>query len=215
MVRASISKSLITPSNALKRRMWCREYKNWTHEQGEDVIWSDKPSFKLFPTNGCVYVLRIPPVVKLTAIGLRLSIAAIQCWCGVQYHIVVLNPLVALNGRVTVKYYVSILTEHHPLMVQTGFPDKRTVFQDDNALTHTCRIAKDWFLWTLRWNRAPHGATSVPWFQYYWTLERYFGKLAAQSTPHPRTFSAIWVGTYPSECCAWCIVICISLVYLY
>ncbi|GBO19929.1 Transposable element Tcb1 transposase [Araneus ventricosus] len=58
--RVAIRKPLVTPTNAFKRRQWCRDHKCWSPQQWQQVIWSDESSFTLFQTIGRVYVWRTP-----------------------------------------------------------------------------------------------------------------------------------------------------------
>jgi hypothetical protein len=56
---AAIAKPLIAENNAEMRKRWCRDHKTWTETTGsEHVVWSDEPSFTLFPTSAIVYVWR-------------------------------------------------------------------------------------------------------------------------------------------------------------
>lgn len=144
--RAAIPKPLVTPCNARKRRNWCNGHKSWTHQQWENVIWSDESSFTLFQTKGRVYVWRTPAEAYDVACLLptvKHGGGSVMLWGAMSHH--GLGPLVVLHGRVTAKVYTSILADHlHPL-VQVLFPNSRPVFQDDNAPIHTAGIVKDWF----------------------------------------------------------------------
>ena len=144
--RVAIPKPLVTPRNAVTRRRWCQEHKNWTQQQWEHVIWSDESSFTLFQTTGRVYVWRTPaeafdidclvPTVK-HGVGSVMVLGAIS-WNGV-------DPLVVLRGRINAEKYCTILGDHLHPMVQTLFPDACPIFQDDNAPIHTARCVDAWF----------------------------------------------------------------------
>ncbi|EFN75807.1 Transposable element Tcb1 transposase, partial [Harpegnathos saltator] len=60
--RPAISKPLIMDANAKLRKKWYHDHKTWTIDW-KNVVWSDESSFTLFPTNGRVYVWRIPKKV--------------------------------------------------------------------------------------------------------------------------------------------------------
>jgi len=73
-------------------KRWCDEYKTWMSVDWKYVIWSDEPSFTLFPPSFWVYVWRMPreaynpeclvPTVKHGG-GCMMILAAISwvyCW---------------------------------------------------------------------------------------------------------------------------------------
>jgi hypothetical protein len=60
----------------------------------------------------------------------------------VQYPV---GPIITLHGRITAREYVDRLgNQKHP-MIQTLFPNKDAVFQDDSAPTHTAGTVQSWF----------------------------------------------------------------------
>jgi hypothetical protein len=60
----------------------------------------------------------------------------------VQYSV---GPIIILHDRITARQYVNRLgNQVHPL-IQTLFPNKDVVFQDDNVLIHTVGTVQSWF----------------------------------------------------------------------
>jgi hypothetical protein len=62
----------------------------------------------------------------------------------VQYSYSV-RPIVILRGRITVMGCVDRLDNQVHPMIQTLFPNKDAVFQDDNAPIHTTESVQSWF----------------------------------------------------------------------
>jgi hypothetical protein len=59
-----------------------------------------------------------------------------------QYSV---GPIITLHGRISAREYVySLGNQAHP-MIQTLFPNKDTVSQDDNASIHTAVTVQSWF----------------------------------------------------------------------
>jgi len=58
--RAAIAKPLITENSAKRWKRWCDDHKTWPSDDWKYIIWSDEPSFMLFPTSGWVYIWTSP-----------------------------------------------------------------------------------------------------------------------------------------------------------
>jgi hypothetical protein len=58
---------------------------------------------------------------------------------------IVVQYSVALRGRITAREYVDKLRNQIHPMIQTLFPNKDAVFQDDNASIHTAGTVQSWF----------------------------------------------------------------------
>ena len=54
---AAIAKLLITEKDPKRQKGWCDEYKTWTFDDQEYVIWSDESSLTFFPNIRQGYVL--------------------------------------------------------------------------------------------------------------------------------------------------------------
>lgn len=110
--RAAISKPLIKPQNAVNRKRWCKDHKEWTPDQWNQVVWSDESSFTLFPTTGRVYVWRTPgeaynPGCLLPTV--RHGGGSVMVWGAISMHS--LGPLVAMKGKIKAKDYQEILDD--------------------------------------------------------------------------------------------------------
>ncbi|GBM10607.1 Transposable element Tcb1 transposase [Araneus ventricosus] len=144
--RVAIRKPLVTPTNAFKRRQWCRDHKCWSPQQWQQVIWSDESSFTLFQTTGRVYVWRTPKEAfnpECLLPNVKHGGGSIMVWGAISWR--GLGPLVILHGRIKSNHYLSILGDHVHPFVQTVFPGERPLFQDDNAPIHTARCVQEWF----------------------------------------------------------------------
>jgi hypothetical protein len=106
------------------------------------VIWSDKSSFTL---------LRLKNTQGSLQSGMTDSNSETRgrFYDGLGSNIVVQYsgvPIITLHDRITASEHVDMLGNQVYPMIQTLFPKKDTVFQDDdNASIHTARTVQSWF----------------------------------------------------------------------
>jgi hypothetical protein len=60
----------------------------------------------------------------------------------VQYSV---GPIITRHGRITAREYMDRLGNHLHPMIQTLFPNKVAVFQDNSAPSHTAGTVQSWF----------------------------------------------------------------------
>ena len=141
--RPAIAKLLITENGAERREDGVMNMKmsdDWKY-----IIWSDEPSFTLFPPSVWVYVWRMPreaynpewlfPTVKHRG-------GCVVIWAGIAWYSD--GPIITVNGEITASEYVDILGNQVYQMVEI-FPNINAVFQDDSLPIHTTRSFQFWF----------------------------------------------------------------------
>jgi hypothetical protein len=98
------------------------------------VIWSDEPSFTLFPTSGRVYVWRTPKEAynpEYLVPTVKHVVGSVMVWAAISWFMLVpLLPFVAelLQGNTWTGWVIRCIPR---------FPKNDTVFQDDIAPVHT------------------------------------------------------------------------------
>ncbi|GFS77700.1 transposable element Tcb1 transposase [Trichonephila clavipes] len=143
--RAASHKSNITPQKAKHRLQWCRVHRHWTVDMWKTVLWSDEPQFKVWQSNGRVWVWRMPgerffidcivPTVKFG--GGSIMVWGYFSWFG-------LGPLVPVNGNMNSEMYVEILGNAALPTIWQYFGESPFLFQQDNCSIHTSRLAQTW-----------------------------------------------------------------------
>ena len=63
---------------------------------------------------------------------------AVMVWSAIPWFSV--SPMITLQGHITAKNYVNILTDQIHLMAKTLLPNGNGVFQDDSSHVHTAHI---------------------------------------------------------------------------
>ncbi|GFV76707.1 hypothetical protein TNCV_4729271 [Trichonephila clavipes] len=58
--RAAAHKPNITPQNAKHRFQWCRVHRHWTVDMWKTVLWIDQSRFKVWQSDGRVWVWKMP-----------------------------------------------------------------------------------------------------------------------------------------------------------
>jgi hypothetical protein len=110
------------------------------------MIWSNELSFMVHPTRGRVYIWRtakeaynmecLVPTVKHGG-------SPAMIWAAISWYSV--GPIITPPGRITVREYMDRLgNQVHP-MIWTLFPYNETLFEYDNATTHTAGTVQLWF----------------------------------------------------------------------
>ena len=56
--RIAVKKPLLRKQNNVKGFQWAKAHKDWTIEQWNKVLWTDKSKFKIFGSNRRIYVQR-------------------------------------------------------------------------------------------------------------------------------------------------------------
>jgi hypothetical protein len=102
------------------------------------VIWSDEPSFTLFPTSGKLYVGRIPKKAynpECLVPTVQHGEGSVMVWAAISWYSV--GSIITLHGRITAREYADRLGNQAHHMIQTLLPHSGAVFQDDSAHIHT------------------------------------------------------------------------------
>jgi hypothetical protein len=95
--RGAIAKPLIT-FNAKRHRLY-DDHKTRMSNDWTNVIWSDKLSFTLFPTSGCVYVWKTPKEaynLECRVPTVKHGSGSIMIWAALSWYSA--GPTITLNG---------------------------------------------------------------------------------------------------------------------
>ncbi len=122
------------PVHHRKCKQCAREHQNWTMEQCKKVAWSDESRFLLHHLDGCVRRLPGEHMAPGCTMGRRqagggsVMLCAMFCWQ-------TLGPVIHVDVTLTHTTYLSIVTDHVHLFMETVFPGGCGLFQQDNAPT--------------------------------------------------------------------------------
>ena len=116
-----------------------------TSDDWKYLVWSDEPSFTLFPLSVWVYVWRMPREAynpECPFLTVKHGGGCVVIWAGIAWYSD--GPIIALNGEITASEYADILGNQVYQMVQM-FPNIDAIFQDDSLPIHTTRSVQSWF----------------------------------------------------------------------
>ena len=137
--QVGVRKPLVTKRNQIKRLNWAKERQAWRNEW-DNIIWSDESKFELFRSDGRRWVWRRPHErydVNCLIPTMKSGRDEVMVWgCFTRHG---LGPLVRLDGRITAKDYIFVLS-HHLLpyyYINTLENKENAIFQEDNAPIHT------------------------------------------------------------------------------
>jgi len=138
----------LTEIHAQKRLEWARQYRHWTVEDWEGIVWSDECSVEKSDTGCSLWVYRTPKerwtkdYVEPKRKGKGVSLMVWGCFWGPNRGQLV--PIV--GGTLSSPRYLELLKEYLlPVIcrIHETIGDPR--FQQDNALIHKGKIVMDWF----------------------------------------------------------------------
>jgi len=144
------SRPKLKPVHIAKGLEWARAYRDWTAEDFERVIWSDKCIVEKSKYSRQKWVFREPdkqsladcihPKEKDTGISLMIW----GCFWGKRK-----GPLVPITQTINKTRYVMLLRKHlFPVihqMISVGMELKDILFQQDNTPVHKAYSVMDWF----------------------------------------------------------------------
>ncbi|GFX85517.1 transposable element Tc1 transposase [Trichonephila clavipes] len=142
----------LTPEHRQLRLQWCQARSMWNVTDWQKVVFSDEYRFVLGTDDNRVRVWRHPgerynyphTVLRHTA-----RTAGVMVWVAITYDS--RFTLIVMRGTLTDQRYVDDILRPHVGPFLNGLPG--AIFQQDNARTHTERVAQDFLLYvqTLPW----------------------------------------------------------------
>ena len=154
--RVARKKPMISLINKLKRYKWAKKHQQEGMEFWKSVIWSDESKFCQFSNSARVYVWRtigeswkspcLQATVKHGGIG-------VMVWGAVWYE--GRSSLIFVEDRLNGAKYNGILEDGLLPLYQDKLDKNTTLFQEDGAPCHTCRISKAW--------KNEHGIKTLEW----------------------------------------------------
>ena len=141
--RIARKKPFLTAVQTDYRLKWCKERKDWSLADWENVIWSDESPFTLFAEGGRLWIHRrvgeeyrkecIMPTVKFGG-------GKLMVWGCFSVHGV--GDLYRIHGKVNAMRYREILKHH--MAKKYRAMGKDVIFQHDNAPCHTAKKVKNY-----------------------------------------------------------------------
>ncbi|GFT93239.1 transposable element Tc1 transposase [Trichonephila clavipes] len=142
----------LTPEHRQLRLQWCQARSMWNVTDWQKVVFSDESRFVLGTDDNRVRVWRHPgerynsphTVLRHTA-----RTAGVMVWEVIAYDS--RSTLIVMHGTLTGQRYVDDILRPHVGPFLNGLPG--AVFQQDNARSHTARVAQDFLrhFQTLPW----------------------------------------------------------------
>lgn len=139
--RIARKKPFLTALQTDYRLRWCKERKDWSSEEWENVLWSDESPFTLFADSGRLWIHRrvgeeyrkecLAPTVKFGG-------GKLMVWGCFSAHGV--GDIYRINGKVNAARYREILKHH--MAQKYRKMGKNVIFQHDNASSHTAKKVK-------------------------------------------------------------------------
>jgi hypothetical protein len=134
--------------HAVKRLAWAQEHIKWKISDWKKVVWSDECSVERGKGLRREWVFRTPADKwKPFAIQPRSSsgCVSVMVWAafsGIRRSqlVVMEGDIMAKRGGVTGRVYREMLEEELPTIM-----DVDSIFMQDNAPIHTCKLVKEWF----------------------------------------------------------------------
>ena len=146
-----LKKNFVNRRNRRKRVRWCRDHKDWTHQQWMKVLWSDESPFFL-RYKGRVRVWRRPNerYARFCTTGTIKYDKKINVWGCFSGNGV--GHLHKVHGILEQRQYKQILIHHMIPSARDLFPANDWIFQQDNDPKHTARSVQNWLNNTRRLN---------------------------------------------------------------
>ena len=154
--RIAVKKLLLRKQNGIKRLQWVKTHKDWTKEQWNKVLCTDKSKFKAFGSNSRVYVRRrvgeraatpsITPAVKHWVGSVMVRVTFVKWKVGDLHQV---------KEKLNQTGYHSIM-QYHAISSGTRFVGQVFVLMKYNDLKHTSKLRD-----TLKTKRTVRPSTDV------------------------------------------------------
>ncbi|GFS66011.1 transposable element Tcb1 transposase [Trichonephila clavipes] len=136
---------LLMPTHQRLRLEWCHAQGNWTAEEWNQVVFSDKSRFSVSSGDNRVRVWR-PRGERLNPVFVlqrhTAPTAGVMVWGASAYN--TRSPLVLIRGTMAAPRYVHDILQSHVLPLMQWLLG--AIFQQDNARSHAARVSQDLFL---------------------------------------------------------------------
>ncbi|GFU27086.1 transposable element Tcb2 transposase [Trichonephila clavipes] len=142
----------LTPEHRQLRLQWCQARSMWNVTDWQKVVFSDESRFVLGTDDSSVRMWRRPGEwynSPHTVLSHTARTAGVMVWEAIAYDS--RSPLIVMHGTLTGQRYVDDILRPHVGHFLNDPP--RAIFQQDNARTHTARVAQDFpsYFQTLPW----------------------------------------------------------------
>jgi hypothetical protein len=142
-----VKKPLLSPQNIRKRKAFAAKYLHWTEDDWRRVVFSDETKVNRTGSDGRCWIWKKKKdtIQDREVRGtLKYGGGHIMMW-GCMTHRGV-GYSCRIDGNMNAQVYTSILDgELLRTLDHFGMDKGQVVFQQDNAPTHTSRLAKNWF----------------------------------------------------------------------
>lgn len=182
-------KPLLSARHRQRRLAFALKHREWTVEDWKRVIWSDETKINRFGSDGREWVWKpkgkgliqreVQGTVKYG--GGNIMVWGCMGWNGV-------GQLAEVEGRMDAEQYVSILEDHMlPSLEESGIPEEKVIFQQDNDPKHTSKKATKWLedhnITLLEW---PAQSPDINVIEHLW------GHIKRELAKYPRAPSGVW-----------------------
>ena len=139
--RRPIKKQLSTTKMKKNRFIWAKKYKDWTREQGRQVLFSDEGHFLVLGMRSQHVRISKGEPLKESLIDQAVKHSPKKMFWGCFSYYGV-GPLKPVEGIMNSEKYLDVLTKKVIPEMARKFPEGSGIFQQDLAACHTSRKVK-------------------------------------------------------------------------